>query len=153
MVTFGDRVRNITLSAGYSYLNPGGNGFNELVPGTYTSNGSGGYDIPYEKRNNNISAPIFSIAGSAQVGKKATFFVDNMLLFSSISDVNVEYFADKAVVTEEKISATLFFLMPGMRFQTKPNRAFQFALAGVMVNDGEYTYSFPLPMVSWLFKF
>jgi len=43
--------------------------------------------------------------------------------------------------------------MPGMRFQKNENRAFQIAIAGVSAwQDGE-KYTFPLPMVSWFFKF
>jgi hypothetical protein len=52
------------------------------------------------------------------------------------------------------------FLMPGMRFQTKENRAFQISLAGVTVFGpalenwgGPNSISFPLPMCSWFYKF
>ena len=43
--------------------------------------------------------------------------------------------------------------MPGMRFQKNENRAFQIALAGVSVWEGGDTITFPLPTMSWLFKF
>jgi hypothetical protein len=50
--------------------------------------------------------------------------------------------------------------MPGMRFQTKENRAFQISLAGVTVFGpalenwgGPNSISFPLPMCSWFYKF
>jgi len=43
--------------------------------------------------------------------------------------------------------------MPGMRFQTKENRALQVSLAGVAtIETGDFA-SFPLPMVSWFYKF
>lgn len=59
-------------------------------------------------------------------------------------------------------SSKLFalFIMPGMRFQTKENRAFQVSLAGVTVFGqeiqnaiGQNSISFPIPMCSWFFKF
>ena len=43
--------------------------------------------------------------------------------------------------------------MPGMRFQKNDNRAFQIAVAGVTARQDGYTYTFPLPLVSWFFKF
>jgi len=51
--------------------------------------------------------------------------------------------------------------MPGMRFQKDQNRAFQVTLAGVIGKREEQTavqttvnnYSFPVPMLSWFYKF
>lgn len=52
------------------------------------------------------------------------------------------------------------FIMPGMRFQTKEKRAFQISLAGVAVfrqkgyeDYEDKSFSFPMPMISWFFKF
>ena len=45
------------------------------------------------------------------------------------------------------------FLMPGMRFQTKENKAFQVSLAGVAVFDHGENNSFPIPMCTWFYKF
>jgi hypothetical protein len=51
-------------------------------------------------------------------------------------------------------------IMPGMRFQKTPKKAFQISLAGVSVfktggpSNNYYgnNRSFPMPMVSWFYK-
>jgi len=57
-------------------------------------------------------------------------------------------------------SQLALFIMPGMRFQTKEKRAFQISLAGVAVfrqkgyeDFADKSFSFPIPMCSWFFKF
>jgi hypothetical protein len=47
-----------------------------------------------------------------------------------------------------------------MRFQTKPNSAFQISIAGVSLTpkgyaalDFDRTVTLPIPMLSWMFKF
>ncbi len=89
------------------------------------------WDDPYE-------GPIISIAGIAKVGAKASFIFDSM--FGSF-----KYGPD--------YTTNAFVIMPGMRFQTKENRALQVSLAGVAtIETGDFV-SFPLPMVSWFYKF
>jgi len=54
--------------------------------------------------------------------------------------------------------ATVVVLMPGMRFQTKENSAFQLSLNIVNIyNSSNYSSddntSFPLPSCSWFYRF
>jgi hypothetical protein len=117
-VTSGNRKKNITFSAGYGYLTPVG--FNSSI------------DF--------IHGAIFSIAGIAKVGAKASFVFDSMFGNFGFNDGSSD-------------RVTAIFLMPGIRFQTKENRAFQASLAGVTIFGGGYISSFPLPTVSWFYKF
>jgi hypothetical protein len=159
MVTFGDRKSNITLSAGYSYINLGNkNDYIFNKPGTYDAvfNSQGGfydfnYNIPtYEINQSNtmIKAPIIGIAGITSVGKRASFIFDAMILFGSSS--NVDYYqeprmdvydnqgqpdysiVDEVIKYESTSRSVNFILMPGMRFQKSENKAFQISLAGVI---------------------
>jgi hypothetical protein len=59
---------------------------------------------------------------------------------------------DYIVATKEE-SQTSPFIMPGMRFQKTDRKAFQISLAGVSVFSQSNSDSFPLPMVSWFYKF
>ena len=59
-------------------------------------------------------------------------------------------------ITENQLASNQFaalYLMPGMRFQKNENRAFQIAIAGVSVWDSGDNITFPLPLLSWFFKF
>jgi hypothetical protein len=168
MVTFGDRMQNITLSAGYSYAQ---SGFEQEtpIPGVYTTTiDQWGYEtyptIPFtESTGPFVKAPVVSIAGITKVGKKASFFFDSMVFFYSSDAKNnrVDHYYDNITgqlsnitVTEgEEGNGTLVIAMPGMRFQQKENTAFQFALAGITrIADGQ-VMAFPIPMCSWFFKF
>lgn len=128
-VTFGDAKKNLTLAAGYGYLNTG------VKVNTYD-------DITgniIQSSNAYAGGPIFSIAGITKVGLKASFIFDSMIgVIHNNSSENV----------------VAMFLMPGMRFQTNDKKAFQVSLAGVTVitpKDG--AYAFPVPMCTWFYKF
>ena len=58
-----------------------------------------------------------------------------------------------STVTESQFSTVALYIMPGMRFQKNDNRAFQIAIAGVSVWDNGDIFTFPLPTMSWFFKF
>jgi hypothetical protein len=181
MVTYGDRMNNLTLSLGYSYLRTGANfGTNLYKPGTYAAvedQFNPGYytfaNLPVMnsgKYSPRIGAPIIGLGGIASVGTKASFIFDAMLILGNIKnysytqDVINNYdlqtgYPSSTFVGEvqtgniEKIKSTNLVLMPGMRFQKTPNEAFQVSLAGIIgATDGE-RYSFPIPMCSWFFKF
>lgn len=181
MVTYGDRMNNVTLSVGYSYLRSGINtGPTLYKPGTYAAvedQYNPGYynfaSLPVlntGKYSPRASAPIIGIGGIAAVGTKASFIFDAMLIFGSNKTNNptqsvinnydmVTGAPSNTVVGEvqtgtlETIKSTNLILMPGMRFQKKPNEAFQVSLAGIIgKSDGE-RYSFPIPMCSWFYKF
>ncbi len=181
MLTIGDRKNNITFSAGYSYLNlPGKTTL--ITPGTYAAvnDGNGNYyqaTLPRYQANNSsrIKAPILGIAGLASVGKKASFVMDAMFILGTYNQVNNDqtvndYFnpitnqlayttVSNVTSTSNSYKANLIVFMPGMRFQTSENRAFQVSLSGVFVNvkgtssSNSFRRSFPLPMCSWYYKF
>tara|TARA_B110000305_G_scaffold86158_1_gene97018 strand:- start:47339 stop:48529 length:1191 start_codon:yes stop_codon:yes gene_type:complete len=131
------------------------------------------YDTPYvprEKVRNTFKAPILSLAGIRQLTNKASLFFDSMIAFG-VSDFTTtnrsggrEYIYDEVgnvievtsspkIISVKKSSPVALYFMPGMRFQKNDQRAFQIAIAGITVwNDGEVS-AFPLPLISWFFKF
>ena len=169
MVTFGDRMNNLTLSAGFSYANINSS---QSYPklGTHTAvTDQWGYtyhDVPFESSQSSMfTAPTFSIAGIASVGEKASFVFDSMILFGNQKSIQrqIEYVNDPvtnnalyAIVTEDPSGdskGAILAIMPGMRFQKKDERAFQFNLvAGTSFRDG-FSRSIAFPLFSWFFKF
>ena len=133
-----------TLIGTSGYLNNfsslGGLHFGNLTYGDRKNNitFSAGYGYLLSAWDDPYEGPIISIAGIAKVGAKASFIFDSM--FGSF-----KYGTD--------YTTNAFVIMPGMRFQTKENRALQVSLAGVAtIETGDFV-SFPLPMVSWFYKF
>lgn len=181
MVTYGDRLNNITFSAGFSYIKTGiKREYSEYAPGIFPAQQDqlnpsqyyfvGPTYVNYKQIVNPVStAPVIGIGGIAKVGKKASFIFDAMVFFGKnnktefIQDYNnvydpvtnqpayTEVSEGKLVTTSE--SSTIAFFMPAMRFQKKDNSAFQVALAGVLVKTSSESKAFPIPMVSWFFKF
>ena len=165
MVTFGDRSRNLTLSLGYSYFNAGLSRFDTFYqPGTYSTDPSY-YNFPIKKVNSPlILAPVIGAAGIVPVGKKASLFLDAMLILGKTSgeqeqDITTFYGSQgqpiSTVVSELRDVSTPrvnFVFMPGMRFQSSENKAFQISLAGIIGYEDD-VYSFPVPMCSWFYKF
>jgi hypothetical protein len=160
VVTYGNRMNNISFSAGYGYLKMG---VEETVerPGTYIEPN---FPLTYDRMIPLRKAPLISIAGIFKVGSKASFFFDSMVLFSNQNEIRSTtsggydpqtqlYTPIINRVVEERIFRTSFYLMPGMRFQKNENRAFQIALAGVATYDKYDSNSFPIPMCSWFFRF
>lgn len=181
MVTYGDRLNNITFSAGFSYIKLGMDNFYGLYkPGIYpaiqdTWNPNMYYfdsNLPYDRKSAEplVIAPVFGLAGIASVGKRASFIIDAMLLLGQskrpIYSQEVNYVTNpntsQPLHTDVKpavldgyntTKSTNLVLMPGMRFQKSEKEAFQVSLAGVIgKSDGE-RYSFPIPMLTWFFKF
>ncbi|MFT5823216.1 MAG: hypothetical protein ACI8ZM_004476 [Crocinitomix sp.] len=167
-VTFGSRMKNITLAGGYAYLQPGFKN-NIEVEATYYSEDP--YFYNYERiQSPLIKGPIFSIAGITKVGARASFVFDSMIGIFSQTDskrtsTQITPTAENGfnnyqhVVTQYESKTTALFIMPGMRFQNNERRAFQVSLAGISVfgwasnEGGSYNLSFPVPMCSWFFKF
>jgi hypothetical protein len=160
VVTYGNRMNNISFSAGYGYLKTGSEETVER-PGTYLEPN---FPSTYNRLTPLRKAPLISIAGIFKVGSKASFFFDSMVLFSNQNETHTTtsggYDPQTQIYTpiinrvvEERIFRTFFYLMPGMRFQKNENRAFQIALAGIATYDKYDSNSFPIPMCSWFFKF
>ncbi len=170
-VTIGDRTRNLTFSAGYAYVK-GGFRSNIYEEGTYYYDGgtSPSYFSTLTFGNSTLaSGPIFSVAGIIKVGAKASFVFDSMFGVFSQEQYVIEtteltppdYNANpstpgtyKTVISKDRATISALLIMPGMRFQTQEDRAFQVSLAGVVVArqyGGNST--FPFPMCSWFRKF
>ncbi len=133
-VTFGDVKKNLTLSAGYGFMSS----FSDSKFG--------------------VGAPIFSIAGITKVGAKASFIFDSMFGFIGTKSLSTEYsliYPYQTITSYQTTNSFAFCLMPGMRFQTNENSAFQVSLAGVSIYDyqAKTAVTFPLPMCTWFFKF
>lgn len=131
--TYGERGKNFTLSTGLGYIDfTGDNGF--------------------------TAASVSSLAGIAPVGEKASFIFDSMIGFKNKTTNVTTYDPVTGFPTGSTATKGLemgMFLMPGMRFQSTDRRAFQVALAGVIYSNfaNGNTFSFPVPMCSWFFKF
>lgn len=179
MVTFGDRLKNLTISAGFAYLQTGFWDYTSRVePGTYypdTTNGYNNWNFNYNYEMNRVRAPItspvVSVAGITKVGEKSSLFFDGMVFFGNqTQDIQTTDFyyndgtlvqgygydvADYAIVTNTitDVRSTVIVFMPGMRFQSKPNRAFQFTIAGITRIQNGNINAFPIPNCSWFIKF
>ena len=133
-ITTGDAKRNLTFSGGYTYFKAG-------------SQDEGVHPFKH--------GPVFSVAGITKVGAKASFIFDSMLGYLNFYSYNNSGYYSTS--TYQKNAAFFMLLMPGMRFQTKPNSAFQISIAGISVTQNENgtvdSNTFPLPMVSWFYKF
>jgi len=183
MATYGSRRTNATLSLGFTYLNNFIQDDAYYTPGTYAAvlvQGVYTFPIPemmvYQNKEGNFSAPIIGISGITAVGKKASFVWDAMIIagntrtvfdiqpvdayyepFPSSQPIYIVY--GEPLFNDVKETNVIF--MPGMRFQKDQNRAFQVTLAGVIgkrevkTKTESFTndYSFPIPMLSWFYKF
>ncbi len=144
--TLGDRVSNINFSFGY-----GGVFYKE-------SN----YDpIRHRDIENRVSDGrfLFSIAGMAKAGKKLSLVFDSFIVprggyynyteYVDYYDPNSGWYESRPV-TRRKRRGGLTLLIPGIRLQTEPNKAFQFGFGGAYA-DGELIPT-PIPMVQWYRK-
>jgi len=178
MVTYGDRMRNITFSAGFSYIKTGTTNYNIVYPaGTYPAQQAdwdpNQYNFVYPtykevySENPISTAPAFGISGITKVGKKASLIFDAMVFIGNQKRAFYQevtqhydpvsgqpaYLTISEPMNNSSGSATLAFFMPAMRFQTTDNKAFQIALAGALLNTSTESIAFPVPMCSWFFKF
>lgn len=142
VLTFGDRVKNINFSVGYG-------GFRYETE--YIMLGS-----ENEKQIESEGNFLVSVAGMVKISRTVSLVFDSFIVprtgtyqeledhivydpITGIPDFRTRY------VTKDKKGIAL--IIPGLRFQTKPNNAFQFGFAGIRY-DGE-TQPVPIPMVQW----
>lgn len=135
--TYGTRINNITLSGGYLGLGTFDNKFNR--------NGFMG-----------------SVAGIYKISKKAYFIFDSMISVTNRkgNKTTTNYIGYDPIlgtsITEEIIEPypqnVSFFFMPGVRFIQSESKAFQFSMAGVVSHQKNNDISFPIPMISWMYK-
>jgi hypothetical protein len=160
--TYGSRMTNISVSAGYAYVRSGDNSQYEV--GRYYN------QWPQGTVADPTPALMFSVAGIVKVGAKSSLVFDSMLFSFDIEEFNREYKETKpgyyddvtqnwiepeyyVDVTRRITPAFGFLLMPGFRYQKTENRAFQISLSGVSVIGGSDELTFPFPMFSWYFRF
>ncbi len=164
-ITYGTRSSNITLAAGYAYLQTGGTR-DQIPVGVYTiQNNYPNYETVSKPMS---KGPMFSIAGIVKVGAKASFVFDSMLgLFSTEANESTYTIIQEADYSKNPIipqisrlevvrvnkPVSLLFIMPGMRFQATDNNAIQINMAGVNVHTIDDSFSFPLPSLSWYHGF
>ncbi|MDO8899140.1 MAG: hypothetical protein Q7V19_15930, partial [Bacteroidales bacterium] len=148
--TIGDRVANITFSAGYGVI-----GFKEEII-SFTSSPS--------KKRVSEGRMLISFAGMFKAGKTVSIVFDSFIVpggqkyqttesyevyqFNPISGFNEYVETRERNVTKTREGFAL--ILPGLRFQTTPNKAFQFGFAGVFAG-GEAT-PVPLPMIQFFQK-
>ena len=149
VVTLGDRSKNINFSFGY-----GGVTY-KVEDYIYNSSGYG----TYRSRRENEGNFLISVAGMAKMGRTMSFVFDSFIVprtgtYTETVDYGYwdyetnQYIEDIRTETRKKYGIAIF--LPGLRFQTNPNSAFQFGFAGIRA-EGE-TIGVPLPMVQWFRK-
>lgn len=164
--TYGTATDNVSFSAGYGIVNPGFNGnifFNEDITaddGFYPENEYTYGDLVNTSPSSSriFQTPLFQLAGTKRLGKRVSLIFDSMISITAQNEKTINYQNNGSgtfgyQVTSTSSARTVFFLMPGMRFQRSPKNAFQVALAGVTYIDANNAIAFPIPQCSWFFKF
>jgi len=171
-VTYGNRMSNVTFSAGIAAFKSGvskGYRINYTVTDTIYG-GSYGYStsVRYERPTNLTG--LFSISGITKIGANVSFIYDMIFSVANVSrpisnnstvygtDYYFGYYGNNnidynSLHTIEKYNRYYIVIMPSIRFQTSEKSAFQFSLGGVSMIDKYKNISFPFPMCSWFNKF
>ncbi len=123
-----------TLVGTLSWAQPDGFGalpFASLTLGDRKSNVTltGGF-LYTTFEGNSDSRGLFSVAAMTKVGNKVSLVFDSVIAPPTTSD-----------------GGTFSYLIPALRIQTKPTRAFQFGFGGIVV-DGDLL-PFPVPMINF----
>ena len=155
-ITLGDRKNNLTFSGGYAYLKTGNT---EPEAGIYVEDGFDSGNDQNPVALNTSHGPVFSIAGIFRIGAKSSFVFDSMVGYFNFEEVTIDSEYDdvsgdfiSTVTRNDKAYTTALFLMPGVRFQNTDTKAFQICIAGVSA-FGDLSGSFPVPMITWFYKF
>lgn len=123
VLTYGDRRNNINFSGGYGYV-------------AYDTEGGG--------------KALISIAGMKKVGKKVSLVFDSFIV-PEVRFTNSTYNPNTDIETTTSKYSVLAIIIPGIRIQDAPDKAFQFGFAGVYGN-GEMV-PVPIPFLQWYRKF
>lgn len=143
--TYGDRKANITFSAGYGAV-----GYKE---GGMFENGSSNSKRVSEGR------VLISFAGMFKAGKSVSIVFDSFIVPGGKEYQETEYYdyfnpdtggyeLRERTVTKKREGLAL--ILPGLRFQTSPHKAFQFGFAGIFA--GGEVAPVPAPMVQFFQK-
>lgn len=120
VATFGNNVANVNFSLGYGVI--------RYKEETYNYN-----TWKYDEEIVNEGRLLMSLAFMFKAGRNISVVFDTFI---------------SPTVSKDRKGIAL--IMPGLRFQTEPERAFQIGFAGIYY-DGE-TFPVPLPMVQWFRK-
>jgi hypothetical protein len=154
MVTLGDELRNLTISAGYAYGTPGALEV-VSVPGVYPDPAS----VQREEVNERfIQAPIVSVAGSLKLKGNIRFMFNSTFSYSFTEEVNRvrqnNLPANLTILDDPLMVRTFgFHVLPAIRFQYRLNQAFQLAVGGAVWFREEEINTLPTPMASWFIEF
>jgi len=144
--TYGNRIANFNISFGYGNVRYKKDEYNP-----YTGNNE--TDIVNEGR------VLMSFAGMFKAGKKVSVVFDTFIAPKGKkydtydwrdvwNPVTGNWENVPVKVTKNRPGFAL--ILPGLRFQTEPEKAFQFGFAGLHF-DGQ-TFPLPVPMVQWFSK-
>ncbi|MDA3931035.1 MAG: hypothetical protein PF541_18960 [Prolixibacteraceae bacterium] len=153
--TYGNRINNINLSVGYGLM---------FYEGSKEEMGPNRYPIS-NSINETEGRFLISIAGMKKINDKLSLVFDSFISpwgpkkavtrynyydgNSYYNETTGEYvdnsYYKKETTTER--SPALALLLPGIRYQIDPDRAFQFGFTGLYF-DNEFV-QFPIPMVQW----
>lgn len=142
VLTYGDRLKNINFSFGYGGVT-WKNETSDMFGSTSSSRESEGNFLVSVAGMYKLSNSFSLVFDSFIVPRTGTYQTSEY--FSEYNSVTGEYRDGYRTVTKKRYSFAL--IMPGLRFQTRPNRAFQFGFAGMRL-EGE-TVPLPIPMVQW----
>lgn len=146
VISYGDRIKNINFSLGYAGI-------------TYVTEHYHHWDAPPRKERQREGNLLFSFAGMVKVGATLSLVFDSFIMPRTGTEEytywNYVYNPETDTSFEVKITETrkrhgITILIPGLRFQTNTNSAFQFGFAGMHV-DGEFL-NVPLPMIQYFRK-
>lgn len=145
-LTYGNRKNNITFSAGYGAV--GYKIEKEIQTFNPTTNK---IDFTYTNVPYSSGRTLLSVAGMATINKKISLIFDSFIVPDDGSD-----------------AGGFALIMPGLRFQTENNKAFQIGFAGIIANYTEKDYNnmgqvigshkvretipLPIPMLTWFRK-
>ncbi|PKP51461.1 MAG: hypothetical protein CVT92_12735 [Bacteroidetes bacterium HGW-Bacteroidetes-1] len=144
--TIGDRIANFTFSAGYGALGYKENQF-DIISGNST------------KKRVNEGRMLISFAGMFKAGRIVSIVFDSFIVPGGKKYQTTEWFEyfnpntgfyepRERNVTKKRDGFAL--ILPGLRFQTSPHKAFQFGFAGIFA--GGEAVPVPFPMVQFFQK-
>lgn len=144
--TVGDRKANLTFSAGYGAV-----GYKETFFNGATNQST--------KKRVSEGRMLISFAGMFKVGKSVSIVFDSFIVpggkeyetteWYDYFNPNTGFFEPRERNVTKK-SKGFALILPGLRFQTTPHKAFQFGFAGVF-SDGE-AVPVPFPMIQFFQK-
>ncbi|MGF1584814.1 MAG: hypothetical protein ACFCUM_05800 [Bacteroidales bacterium] len=138
-ITFGGRSHNINFSAGYGLIFYANEIYN---PNTDRS----------RKERFREGRLLLSVAGMTRISPALSLVFDSFIMPPGPFQTQTEWeylweVDDYREITTTERSPALMVFVPGIRWHTRPNAAFQFGFTGAYF-DGNFV-PIPIPMVQW----